>query len=130
MAMRLLVVVALAAVATGWVLGRRQQLARERTRPAPLPAVPASLRDGAPRTWVIFTTRYCVACDQVEASVRAAEPDVRVVRVDAEREPMLARSFRVRSAPTTVVADEQGSVRVRLVGAAAVDEYLRARAST
>jgi hypothetical protein len=125
MAVRLLVVVAVAAVLTGWVIGRRVQLARDAARPAPLPVVPESVRDGAPRTWVIFTTRYCVSCDRVERSVRAAEPGVRIVRVDAEREPLLARAFRVRSAPTTVLADERGSVQARLVGADAVDTYLR-----
>ncbi|HEX5616643.1 MAG TPA: thioredoxin family protein [Acidimicrobiia bacterium] len=128
--MRLLLVLAIAAVALGWVIGRRNQVARAAARPAPLPAVPPALRAGAPRTWVIFTTRYCVSCDRVEARVRAAEPDVRVVRVDAEREPLLARSFRVRSAPTTVVADERGVVQARLVGADAVDEYLRARTAS
>lgn len=130
MAMRLLLVVAIAALAVGWVIGRRTQVARQAARPAPLPDVPAALREGASRTWVIFTTRYCVSCDRVEDRVRAAEPDVRVVRVEAEREPLLARSFRVRSAPTTVVADERGVVEARLVGAEAVDDYLRARAAS
>lgn len=92
------------------------------------PLVPASLRAGAERTWVVFTTPYCASCGPVETRLRASDPGARVVRVDATREPMLADAFRVRSAPTVVLADADGQVQARLVGAEAVYRWMSARA--
>jgi hypothetical protein len=92
------------------------------------PLVPASLRHGAERTWVVFTTPYCASCGPVEVSLREADPDARVVRVDASREPLLADAFRIRSAPTAVLADAEGKVQLRLVGADAVHRWTSARA--
>lgn len=91
----------------------------------PHPKVPASLLDGADRTWVVFTTPYCATCGPVERQLRTADPAARVVRVDATREPHLAGAFRVRAAPTVLLADRVGSVQARLVGADAVSKYLR-----
>jgi hypothetical protein len=91
------------------------------------PRIPASLLDGATRTWVVFTTPYCATCGPVEARLRATDPDARVVRVDATREPHLAGAFSIRSAPTVLLADGQGNVTARLVGAEAVDAYVAAR---
>lgn len=92
---------------------------------APSPRLPSELVGGAPRTWVIFTTKFCVSCDSVEAQLRAAEPASRIVRVGAERDPLLTRTFRVRSAPTVLLSDGTGEVRARLVGPEAVTAYLR-----
>jgi thioredoxin-like negative regulator of GroEL len=64
----------------------------------------------------------------VEVSLREADPDARVVRVDASREPLLADAFRIRSAPTVVLADAEGKVQLRLVGADAVHRWTSARA--
>jgi thioredoxin-related protein len=47
--------------------------------------------------------------------------------VDATREPHLADAFRVRTAPTIVLADAAGRVRQRLVGAEAVRQTLPRR---
>jgi hypothetical protein len=91
------------------------------------PAVPASLLAGASRTWVLFTTPYCAACGPVEARLRASDPGARVVKVDATREPHLADAFSIRSAPTALLADADGRVAARLVGAEAVDAYMSAR---
>ncbi|MDQ6797226.1 MAG: thioredoxin family protein, partial [Actinomycetota bacterium] len=92
------------------------------------PLVPAALRGNAERTWVVFTTPYCASCGPVEESLRASDPDARVVRVDATREPVLADAFKVRSAPTAVLADADGQVQARLVGAEAVLRWTSARA--
>lgn len=89
------------------------------------PAVPAALLEGAARTWVLFTTPYCAACGPVEARLRASDPGTRVVRVDATRDPALAGAFSIRSAPTALLADGRGTVMARLVGAEAVDRYVR-----
>jgi len=92
------------------------------------PRVPAALRDSAERTWVVFTTPYCATCGPVEESLRAYDPGARVVRVDATREPLLADAFKVRSAPTAVLADADGTVQARLVGADAVHRWTSGRA--
>jgi hypothetical protein len=89
------------------------------------PLVPASLLAGAERTWVLFTSPYCATCGPVEARLRASDPGARVVKVDATREPHLADAFSVRSAPTVLLADGGGNVTARLVGAEAVDSYVR-----
>ena len=89
------------------------------------PPVPASLRAGAEMTWVVFTTPYCAACGPVADRLRDSQPSARVVTVDAIRDPELAAAFSVRSAPTAVLADGQGRVTARLVGAAEVERYVR-----
>ena len=100
---------------------RRQARARPRR---PLPPVPARLLAGAERTWVVFTTPYCASCGPVEERLRTTEPDSRVVKIDATRQPSLAEAFHVRSAPTVLLADGKGTVQARLVGASAVEAYI------
>ena len=87
------------------------------------PRIPEALLAGAARTWVLFTSPYCATCGPVEARLRAWDPDARVVKVDATREPHLADAFFIRSAPTVLLADGAGNVTTRLVGAEAVDAY-------
>jgi len=88
------------------------------------PVVPASLLAGAEHTWVVFTTPYCASCGPVKARLRASDPAARVVEVDATREPHLARAFSIRAAPTALLADGDGRVATRLVGAEAVEAYV------
>jgi hypothetical protein len=124
---RILVVVALLfALALATRLYRTWRAAVLDDRPEH-PLVPASLRAGAHRTWLVFTTPYCATCGPVEERLRAADPSARVVRVDATAEPHLADAFRVRRAPTAVLADAGGRVHARLVGAEAVNDWVDAR---
>lgn len=88
------------------------------------PVVPASLREGADRTWVLFTTPLCASCGPVEQRLRQSDPGARVVKVDATREPHLAGAFSIRSAPTALLADARGNVTARLVGADAVESWI------
>ena len=44
------------------------------------------------------------------------------------REPRLADDFRIKSAPTALLADATGAVQTRLVGADAVRDYVRSPA--
>lgn len=118
------VVALIVVVAVGTRLYRRWGSGLQAERPDH-PEVPASLLDGAPRTWLVFTTPYCASCGPVEASLRASDPTARVVKVDATREPSLADAFSIRSAPTALLADGDGRVMARLVGAEAVDRYVR-----
>lgn len=122
--LRVIIVVALLfllALARRLYLGWRHDV---RTVAPPVPPVPASLLDGAERTWVLFTTPWCASCGQVEEELRAREPESRLVKVDATREPYLADAFHVRAAPTVLLADGTGEVRARLVGVDAVRGYV------
>ena len=77
------------------------------------------------QTWVVFTTPYCATCGPVIDKLQAATaPDANVVTVDATDHPNLADALRIKAAPTAVLADAEGRVVQRLVGPAAVDDYL------
>jgi hypothetical protein len=106
----------------------RQWRARVAGDQRPVPRLPAALLDGAERTWVVFTTPMCASCGPVVERLQSADPDAHVITVDATREIPLADAFRVRSAPTVLLADGAGEVQARLVGAAAVDRYVRSPA--
>ncbi len=118
-----IVLVILFGVALAGRLYRSWRAGLRTERPAH-PLVPESLLAGAARTWVVFTSPYCATCGPVEARLRASDPEARVVKVDATREPHLADAFSVRSAPTVLLADAAGNVTARLVGPEAVDAYL------
>lgn len=118
------VVVLLFAVALAARLYRSWRTGVRTARPEH-PLVPASLLAGAARTWVVFTSPYCATCGPVTEWLQASDPGARVVKVDATREPHLAGAFSVRSAPTVVLADGEGRVQARLVGAEAVQAYVR-----
>jgi hypothetical protein len=78
---------------------------------------------------VIFTTPTCVACRSVEQILATDRPGERVVRIDATVDPELASRWEVCRAPTTLLADADGNVVARLVGAEAVRRYLNDTAS-
>ena len=120
------VIVVLFAVALAARLYRSWRSGVETAQPVH-PTVPESILAGAARTWVVFTSPYCATCGPVEARLRASDPDARVVKVDATREPHLAGAFSIRSAPTVLLADGAGNVTARLVGAEAVAEYVTGR---
>jgi hypothetical protein len=119
-----IVLVLLFAVALAARLYRQWRMGLQAAKPDH-PTVPEALRAGAERTWVVFTSPFCASCGPVADRLRATDPAARVVKVDATREPHLADAFSVRSAPTVLLADAEGRVRARLVGAEAVDDYVR-----
>ena len=126
-AVRALVVVALLfALALATRLYRRWGASVAEERPDH-PVVPAALRAGAERTWLVFTTPYCASCGPAEERLRAADPSARLVRVDATVEPLLAEAFHVRRTPTAVLSDADGRVQARLVGPEAVHRWVVAR---
>ena len=126
LARALIVVAILVAVALAARLYRSWRGRVQNHQPAH-PRIPETLLAGAARTWVLFTSPYCATCGPVEARLRAWDPDARVVKVDATREPHLADAFFIRSAPTVLLADGAGNVTTRLVGAEAVTEYVAGR---
>jgi len=103
----------------------RQWRSAVRTDNPATPLVPLLIRAGAERTWVIFTTPFCATCGPIEARLRAREPGSNVVRIDATEQPHLSNAFKVRSAPTVLLADADGRVQARLVGAEAFENYVR-----
>jgi len=116
-----------AGLLAGLVLGRwvyRRWHRRVRTEAVAHPRLPAELVQGAERTWVVFTTPYCATCQPVRDRLIAADPTAAVLTIDATRRTDLADAFRIRSAPTTLLADAYGTVKARLVGADAVVDYL------
>lgn len=115
----------LACLVVGRVLYRRWHHA-VRTEDVDHPRLPADLVGGAERTWVVFTTPYCATCEPVRDRLTQFDPAAAVITVDATRRTDLADAFRIRSAPTTLLADGDGTVQARLVGADAVSEFLRA----
>lgn len=126
MTVRLLVVAGLLALMVGGRLAYRRWRRRIESDTGPVPRLPARLLDGAERTWVVFTTPYCGSCGPLAERLQADDPGARVVTVDATREPALADDFRIRSAPTVLLAGAGGDVHGRFVGVAAVDAYLKA----
>ena len=123
--LRLLVVVVLAFAVLLVARLYRQWRGKVRSDKPATPLVPMSIRAGAERTWVIFTTPLCASCGPIEARLRAADPDANVVRIDATEQPRLSHAFKVRSAPTVLLADGEGRVKARLVGAEAFENYVR-----
>jgi hypothetical protein len=118
--------IVVASLAIGLVLARRiygQWQASLQSAAPRHPRMPEELLQGSSRTWVVFTTPYCASCGPVKDQLAAADPDARVVTVDATREPHLANAYAVRSAPTVLLADAAGDVQARLVGAQAVRDY-------
>jgi thiol-disulfide isomerase/thioredoxin len=91
------------------------------------PRLPDRLRHpSAASTWIVFTTPYCATCGPVTDKLTQTYPDAHVVTVDATEDPALADAFSVRSAPTVLLADADGHVTERFVGADAVNRYLAA----
>jgi glutaredoxin len=122
---RLAIVVALVAVFALARAAHRRWRAGLHAEARAVPALPDHLVAGAARTWVVFTTPWCASCDTVTSHLSTAEPDSRVVKVDATQHVDLADAFHIRTAPTVLLADALGTDHQRLVGAAAVSDYVR-----
>jgi hypothetical protein len=86
---------------------------------------PARAWTGKRPAWLVFTTPYCTSCGPTVERLRAGDPHNEVVAVDAFEAHALAAAYRIRSAPTALLVDASGEVRVRLTGPAAVARYLQ-----
>lgn len=133
MVARLAILAVLAMFVAVAVLAHRRRSARDEALGAAdadgtrWPEVPDHFLDaGAPRTWLIFTTPMCASCPQVQADLESSFPSDRVVKVDAVEHAELADRYSIRRAPTTLLADAEGSVLDRLVGPEAVRSYIAA----
>jgi thiol-disulfide isomerase/thioredoxin len=116
---RLAIVVILAVVVSVAVVAIQRWNARGIDRlaraGAPLWGVLGETPDGR-RGLVAFSTPSCAACHTAQApAIAAAEQQlgassVRVIRVDASRQPEVARAFGVLTVPSTVVLEPAGRV--------------------
>jgi thioredoxin-like negative regulator of GroEL len=114
-----LAIVALVAVAltVTVVIVRRWNASRVATltSAAPLWEALGETPDGR-RAVVAFSTPSCAACHTAQApAIQVAEQQlgassVRVIRVDASRQPEVARAFGVLTVPSTVVLEPAGRV--------------------
>jgi thiol-disulfide isomerase/thioredoxin len=116
MELRLIVVLALSALMVGgFVLARgwNARNVRHLKQQAPAWTVLGHQPDGR-RTLIAFSTPSCAACHSAQAPAidRAAEQlgasEVRVIRIDAARQPEVARAFGVQTVPSTVVLAADG----------------------
>lgn len=108
-----MVVTVAVVIVRGWNRRRMRRLLHAVGTPAwaNLDATP----DGR-RTLVTFSTPSCAACHTAQApAVTAVEAElgpsaVRVIRIDAARQPEVARAFGVMTVPTTIVLAPTGRV--------------------
>ena len=116
------------AIVFGLILAKRlyrQWRARIENDRRPVPKLPGSLLGDGDRTWVVFTTPMCASCGPVTERLRELDPLAEVVTVDATKQVSLADDFRIKAAPTVLLADRAGTVQARLVGAGAADQILQ-----
>lgn len=127
LALRLLAVALLVVVMVFALLLRRRQPTRStldgHTR------LPDDLVGAGAVSWIVFSTPYCVSCDAVADMLRAEDPLAWVRVTDVSERPDLVRELGIRRAPTTVLADPDGRIRLKLVGLEAVREHLRSLTS-
>jgi len=118
MAERLAIIVLVAVMVTAAVLVIRRWNARrviELIAQAPLWDALGESPDGR-RTLVAFSTPSCAACRTAQApAIKAVEQqlgaaEIRVIKVDASKQPEVARAFGVLTVPTTVVLEPAGRV--------------------
>lgn len=126
--MRIVLVVALVAlfVVAKVAYDRRSARIADRTE-LDLPRLPERLR-GPGRTWVVFATEFCATCGPVTERLRALHPDDTVHKVLVEEETALADDFVVRTAPTLLEVDADGTVVHSVAGAAPVLRHVDALA--
>ena len=122
----LIVAVVVAVVVLATVVHRRRAAADAARGSSGLHALPTELVGAAPATWIIFTTPYCASCSAVQADLTEAFPHHEVRKVDATERIDLADRYEVKRAPTTLLADEHGTIVQRLVGAEAVRDFIGA----
>jgi Thioredoxin len=127
----LIVVVLLAMIAVLTLVYQRRSAADEATGAVDeetgahlWPLLPEELGASRTATWVIFSTPLCVSCGAVQAQLERSFPHHRVLKIDATERPDLADLYHVRRAPTTIVADANGTIVERFVGPQAVADFI------
>lgn len=91
---------------------------------APLPRFPRELVGRGKRNWVVFTREGDTKVDAVLGQLKQLDPGAHVSVVDASRELVLARAFKVRQTPEVFLTDSKGTVRARLSGGEGIGNYV------
>ena len=122
MLVRIIIVVAILAVATGAALWwrRRQGVVREVERAGALSSATLGAKRGYHATFVQFSTPMCAKCPPTAQLLRRiAEEDPRVVHIeiDAAERLDLARELEIMRTPTILLLDGDGVVVSRISGA-------------
>ncbi|MDN4475238.1 thioredoxin family protein [Demequina sp. SYSU T00192] len=122
MLLRIIIVVAILAVATGAALWwrRRQGMVREVERAGALSSATLGAKRGYHATFVQFSTPMCAKCPPTAQLLRRiAEEDARVVHIeiDAAERLDLARELEIMRTPTILLLDGDGVVVSRISGA-------------
>ncbi|WP_062467590.1 thioredoxin family protein [Demequina maris] len=122
MLLRIIIVVAILAVATGAALWwrRRQGVVREVERAGALSSATLGAKRGYHATFVQFSTPMCAKCPPTAQLLRRiAEEDPRVVHIeiDAAERLDLARELEIMRTPTILLLDGDGVVVSRISGA-------------
>jgi len=82
---------------------------------------------------VLFTSAFCGACAAARAAVTDAVrliPDATLAEVDVALAPERAHALDIRSTPTVLIRDDDGTVVFRAEGAPTVSQVLVAAART
>ncbi|WP_062298932.1 thioredoxin family protein [Demequina maris] len=122
MLLRIIIVVAILAVATGAALWwrQRQGVVREVERAGALSSATLGAKRGYHATFVQFSTPMCAKCPPTAQLLRRiAEEDPRVVHIeiDAAERLDLARELEIMRTPTILLLDGDGVVVSRISGA-------------
>ncbi|WP_062317271.1 thioredoxin family protein [Demequina maris] len=122
MLLRIIIVVAILAVATGAALWwrRRQGVVREVERAGALSSATLGAKRGYHATFVQFSTPMCAKCPPTAQLLRRiADEDPRVVHIeiDAAERLDLARELEIMRTPTILLLDGDGVVVSRISGA-------------
>lgn len=86
--------------------------------------VPSSTAFAEDLTLLIFSAEWCGACKKLETAI-AREPEIvlgfSVVKFDIEQEPDLAKNYSVRTLPTLIILEPNGTMRRKVGFAGFVD---------
>ncbi len=85
--------------------------------------MPTAMLGGRSHTWVVFTTPMCVSCGPAVEQLRRKRPDAGMVVLDATEHADLAGRFKIRTAPTALLARADGTIIARHAGAAAIRDF-------
>ena len=115
------VIAALFAFAFAKRLWAQRTIFLQRTRT--VDRFPQAMLGGRPFTWVVFTTPLCVSCGPAVEQLRRKRPDAGMVVLDSTQHADLVERFKIRTAPTALLASSDGTVVARHAGAAAIRDF-------
>lgn len=110
------------------LLAHRRGRGRTVNRPAPLPLPLTAEQLGSVATFVQFGTEICAPCRAASRRLEeftAQHPGVLHLELDTADHPDLVRRLNILSAPTILLLDASGQIRVRFSGPPPTSEIAR-----